>query len=445
VTVADEGSVVSYLKGAPEVLLPRCELSDEARREWAERAEASAARGLRVLALAWGRGEVEQGLEWLGLVLFWDPPRAEVPDAVRAARAAGVRVVMVTGDHPATAAAIARTIGIDAGSVVTGAELDALGPGGLRERIVDTDVYARVTPEHKLQLVEALKERGEVVAMTGDGVNDAPALKRADVGVAMGRRGSDVSREVADLVLLDDNFATIVSAIEEGRNIYENIRKFVHFLFSTNVSLVLLVSLGAIGSALLGLRDADGTLLVPLTAVQLLWINIISNGPPALAVGLDRTPGVMGRGPRPRESALLGRRALRFVLVTGSAKAAVGLGMLAGLPLLGYSTGATRTAIFLFESIAQLAYVYPSRQLELRPLGNRVLNAIVVLSVLLQPLLVSFPGTRRLLALEPIGLRVWLILLGGVALSWLFADLYCRRVRRAGEAPRESSARPALR
>ena len=430
VTVAEEGGVASYLKGAPEVLLARSALAAEARREWAARAEASAAHGLRVLALAWGPGETEQGLAWLGLVLFWDPPRAEVPGAVQAARAAGVRVVMVTGDHPATAAAIARTIGIDAERVATGAELDALGPGLLSDHVARTNVWARVTPEHKLQLVEALKGRGEVVAMTGDGVNDAPALKRADVGVAMGRRGSDVSREVADLVLLDDNFATIVSAIDEGRNIYENIRKFIHFLFSTNVSLVLLVSLGAVGSALLGLRDTDGSLLVPLTAVQLLWINIISNGPPALAVGLDRTPGVMQSGPRPRDSALLGRRALRFVLVTGSAKAAVGLAMLGLLPFLGYTTGATRTAVFLFESIAQLAYVYPSRRLDGEPLRNRALNAIVALSVLLQPLLVYFPATRRLLGLEPIDLTAWGVLLAGVAASWLFADRTGRRLRR---------------
>ena len=433
VTVAEKGGVVSYLKGAPEVLLARCELSEEARREWTQRAEASAARGLRVLALAWGHGEVEQGLDWLGLALFWDPPRAEVPGAVQAARAAGVRVAMVTGDHPATAAAIARTIGIDAARVMTGAELDALAPGELREAVPLVDVYARVTPEHKLRLIEALKQRGEIVAMTGDGVNDAPALKRADVGVAMGRRGSDVSREVADLVLLDDNFATIVSAIEEGRNIYENIQKFIHFLFSTNVSLVLLVSIGAVGSALLGLRDTNGALLVPLTAVQLLWINIISNGPPALAVGIDRTPGVMSRGPRPRDAALLGPRALRFVLVTGSAKAAVGLTMLLALPLLGYSTGATRTAVFLFESIAQLAYVYPSRQLELRPLRNRVLNAIVALSILLQPALVYSPVMRRLLALEPIGIETWGTLLCCVAISWLFADFYCQRMRRAAD------------
>jgi Ca2+-transporting ATPase len=429
VSVAEEGGVASYLKGAPEVLLPRCELPDAVRREWMQRAEIAAASGLRVLALAWGRGEVEQGLDWLGLVLFWDPPRAEVPDAVQAARAAGVRVIMVTGDHPSTAAAIARTIGIDARRVTTGAELDALGPDGIRERVTGGDVYARVTPEHKLQLVEALKELGEIVAMTGDGVNDAPALKRADVGVAMGRRGSDVSREVSDLVLLDDNFATIISAIDEGRNIYENVRKFIHFLFSTNVSLVILVSAGAIGSAVLGLRDADGALLVPLTAVQLLWINIISNGPPALAVGLDRTAGVMLRGPRAPGSALLSRRALRFVLITGSVKATVGLAMLGALPLIGHSTDETRTAVFLFESIAQLAYVYPSRALELRPRGNRVLNVIVVVSALLQPLLVSFPATRRMLALEPIDLQVWAILLGGVLISWLFAEVYCRRVR----------------
>jgi Ca2+-transporting ATPase len=353
-----------------------------------------------------------------------------VPDALRAARDAGVRVVMVTGDHPATAASIARTIGMEDAGVVTGAELDALAPAAFEKQVATANVYARVTPEHKLRLVEALKRRGEVVAMTGDGVNDAPALKRADVGVAMGRRGSDVSREVSDLVLLDDNFATIVSAIDEGRNIYENIQKFIHFLFSTNVSLVLLVSLGAVGSVALGLRDTDGSLLLPLTAVQLLWINIISNGPPALAVGLDRTPGVMARGPRPRESALLGRRALRFVLVTGSVKASIGLTLLLMLPLLGETSTATRTAVFLFESIAQLAYVYPSRQIHTRPLRNRVLNTIVVLSIALQPLLVHYPGTRRLLGLEVIALPVWGILLGGVALSWLSADLYCRRVRR---------------
>jgi Ca2+-transporting ATPase len=430
VTVCEEGRTASYLKGAPEVLLERSALPDAERRGWAERAEAGAARGLRVLALAWTPGEAEEGLEWLGLVLFWDPPRAEVPDALQAARAAGVRVIMVTGDHPATAASIARAIGIDGDRIATGEELDSLSPEALRERVAEVNVFARVNPEHKLALVEALKQRGEIVAMTGDGVNDAPALKRADVGVAMGRRGSDVSREVADLVLLDDNFATIVAAIEEGRNIYENIQKFIHFLCSTNVSLVLLVAIGAIGSAVLDLRDAEGTLLVPLTAVQLLWINIISNGPPALAIGLDRTPGVMARGPRPRDAALLGRRALRFVLVTGSAKALLGLGMLVVLPLVGFTTMATRTAVFLYETLAQLAYAYPSRQLEQPPLRNRVLNAIVLLSALLQPMLVYVPAARRLLGLERIDPLAWGWVIGGMAAAWLFADVYSRRMRR---------------
>jgi Ca2+-transporting ATPase len=429
-TVREDERTVSYLKGAPEVLLARSALPDAERRAWAARAAASAGKGLRVLALAWSPGETEAELAWLGLVLFWDPPRAEVPGALEAARAAGVRVVMITGDHPETAASIARTIGIDAGGIATGEELDRLSPEALRERVAEVSVFARVTPEHKLALVEALKARGEIVAMTGDGVNDAPALKRADVGVAMGRRGSDVSREVADLVLLDDNFATIVAAIEEGRNIYENIQKFIHFLFSTNVSLVLLVAIGAFGSGFLDLRDAAGTLLVPLTAVQLLWINIISNGPPALAIGLDRTPGLMSRGPRPLDAALLGRRALRFVLVTGSAKASLGLGMLVALPMLGFTTLATRTAVFLYETLAQLAYAYPSRQLEERPLGNRVLNAIVVLSAALQPLLVYLPGARRLLGLERIEPLAWGWVVGGVAAAWLFADVYSRRMRR---------------
>jgi Ca2+-transporting ATPase len=430
VTVREEGGTASYLKGAPEIVLARSALSEAERRDWAERAETGAARGLRVIGLAWSPGEVEEELEWLGLAFFWDPPRAEVPEALRAARAAGVRVIMVTGDHPATAASIARTIGIDGHDIVTGAELDRLSPDAIRARVAEANVFARVTPEHKLALVEALKQRGEIVAMTGDGVNDAPALKRADVGVAMGRRGSDVSREVADLVLLDDNFATIVAAIDEGRNIYENIQKFIHFLFSTNVSLVLLVAIGAIGSAVLDLREAGGKLLVPLTAVQLLWINIISNGPPALAIGLDRTPGVMARGPRPREADLLGRRALRFVLVTGSAKAALGLSMLVVLPLVGFTTLATRTVVFLYETLAQLAYAYPSRQLEVAPLRNRVLNAIVLLSVMLQPMLVYSPGARRLLGLEQIDPLTWGWVVGGVVAAWLFADLYSRHMRR---------------
>ncbi len=192
-----------------------------------------------MLAVGWAEGEAEDKLSLLGLALFWDPPRAEVPDAVRKAIAAGIRIVMITGDHPATALAVAHQIGIPGVRVLTGEDLDDYRGSSLDQAIGEVNVFARVRPEQKLQIVEKLQSMGQIVAMTGDGVNDAPALKRSDVGVAMGQRGSDVSREVADLVLLDDNFATIVRAVEEGRGIYENIQKFLRFLFSTNLSEVL--------------------------------------------------------------------------------------------------------------------------------------------------------------------------------------------------------------
>src|SRR6185503_6067416 len=225
VTVEENGELVSYLKGAPEVLIARSRLDDSDRRSWEEKANAYATEGFRLLALAWCEGERDHDLTFLGLVLLWDPPRPEVPEAIRLARAEGIRVVMVTGDHPATALAIANEVGIPSGRIVTGLDLETLSTAELNHAVKEANVFARVAPEDKLRLVVALKASGEIVAVTGDGVKDAPALKRSDVGVAMGQRGSDVSREVADLVLLDDNFATIVSAIREGRNIYENIQK----------------------------------------------------------------------------------------------------------------------------------------------------------------------------------------------------------------------------
>ena len=243
VTVLDAGGPVSYLKGAPEVLLEMSRLTNDERAAWSDRIDRAAAEGNRMLGLAWADGETDTDVTWLGTVALWDPPRPEVPAAIAACQQAGIRVVMITGDHPTTARAIAATIGIDGDRVMTGDQLDGLDADALtRAESRDIGVFARVDPEHKLALVDALKANGEIVAMTGDGVNDAPALKRADVGVAMGQRGSDVSREVADLVLLDDNFATIAAAVDEGRGIYANILKFIRFLFSTNVALVLLIA-----------------------------------------------------------------------------------------------------------------------------------------------------------------------------------------------------------
>ena len=422
VTVEDEGRQVSYLKGAPEVLLARSALTPAEARHWSEQAEAQAAAGYRVLALATGAGEAETELTWLGLVSLWDPPRPEVPDAIRQAQAAGVRVVMVTGDHPATALAVARSIGIPGERVVTGPEIERLSPGDLRQVVPAANVFARVSPAHKLAIVEALKARGEIVAMTGDGVNDAPALKRSDVGVAMGQRGSDVTREVADLVLLDDNFATIVAAIEEGRSVYENIQKFIRFLFSTNLALVLLVVGGALGASWLGLRTEAGLLLLPLTAIQLLWINFIADGPPALALGLDRNPGVMAQPPRAPASPLLDARSLRFVVVSGVAKAAVGLGLLVLLPGLGYGRAAAQSGVFIFESVAQLVFAYPARHLSVQPRPNVFLHLAVGLGIGLQLLTLLVPGLRELLGLVPLDLIALTWVTAAVLVTWGVAE-----------------------
>jgi Ca2+-transporting ATPase len=428
VTVDEDGSPTSYLKGAPEVILARSRLSSAENQDWMEKANAYAAEGYRLLAL--GRreqpGDGADDVEFLGLVLLWDPPRPEVPDAIRRAQDAGVRVIMVTGDHPATAVCVARDVGIRGARVLTGPEIERMSPEDLRVAMQDVNVYARVTPEHKLRLVEALKSNGEIVAMTGDGVNDAPALKRSDVGVAMGVRGSDVSREVADLVLLDDNFATIVSAIEEGRNIYENIQKFIRFLFSTNLAEVLIVVGGALGAVILGLREATGTILLPLTAVQLLWVNIITDGPPALALGLDRDPDAMKERPRNPKEPLLDRESLQFILATGLAKALIAGIALITMPFLGFSLMEMRTAIFLHATIGQLCYAYPARRISAIPRVNWALHISVVLGIIVQLLTVLVPWLRTLLGLEPLTTQLALVVGVLVVLTWGSAEVYSR-------------------
>ena len=427
VTVLEDNRPTSYLKGAPEVLIARSRLSDAEKVAWEEKAHRRAREGYRVLALGWCAGEAETELEFLGLVLLWDPPRAEVSDALRRAQAAGIRVVMITGDHPATAETVSEVIGIKPRRVLSGRDIDRMSADELRAAVREVDVFARATPEHKLKIVEALKDEGEVVAVTGDGVNDAPALKRADVGVAMGQRGSDVAREVADLVLMDDNFATIVAAIEEGRSIYENIQKCIRFLFSANLALVLLV-VGGLGlSFVLGLKDPEGGLfLLPLTAVQLLWINVVGNGAPALALTFDHNPGVMRQRPRSADGRLLDAVSVRFIVVSGLAKALAGLVLFLLLPFLGYAILETRTAVFLYESIAEVAFAYPSRRIRLNPLRNPFLHVAVLGSILLQVLTVLLPPLRALLGLVPIDLNVALLIGAGVLWSWAIAELVGR-------------------
>jgi Ca2+-transporting ATPase len=414
------------LKGAPEVLLERSQLPELARRNWKEKAEAYAVQGFRVLALAWCTGEGENNLEFLGLALLWDPPRAEVPEAIRQARDAGIRVVMVTGDHPATALAVANEVGITAGRVLTGVDLETLSPAELGHAVKETNVFARVAPQDKLRLVEALKTNGEIVAVTGDGVNDAPALKRSDVGVAMGQRGSDVSREVADLVLLDDNFATIVAAIKEGRNIYENIQKFIRFLFCANFALTLIVVLGAVGSLVLDLRDSTGGLLLPLTAMQLLWINVITNGPPALALGLDQNQDLMQQPPRDPRSPVLDAVSLRFIIIAGAVSGLIGGLLLIMLPRYGHSIETSRTLLFLYASISQLLLAYASRRIVTVPRINIALHLTVFLCLSVQLLTAFLPALRTLLGLESVNLLALGWVTVAVAISCAAAEIYSR-------------------
>jgi Ca2+-transporting ATPase len=435
VTVEENGRPISYLKGAPEVLLSRSRLTPEERRSWEEKAEAYAREGFRVLAVAWRTGEGDDDLSFLGLALLWDPPRAEVPEAIRQAIDAGLRVVMVTGDHPATALAVANSVGIPPGRVITGLDLETLSPAELSHAVREANIFARVTPQDKLRLVEALKANGEIVAVTGDGVNDAPALKRSDVGVAMGLRGSDVSREVADLVLLDDNFATIVTAIKEGRNIYENIQKFIRFLFCANFALTLIVVVGALGSFLLGMRDTAGGLLLPLTAMQLLWINVITNGPPALALSLDQNHGLMRQRPRDPRAPLLDAASVRFVLIAGAFSALIGGSLLMLLPRFGYGIEASRTLLFLYATVSQLVMVYSARRILTVPRMNIALHLTVVLCFVVQLLTVFVPGLRLVLGLEATDSFGLLMVAGAILLSWGAAEIYVRLAVFRSEGP----------
>jgi Ca2+-transporting ATPase len=380
-----------------------------------------AAEGFRVIAVAWGPGEREQDLTLLGLVLLWDPPRAEVPGAVKTAQDAGIRVVMITGDHPATALAVANQIGIPGNRVVSGEELDSI-----EDSVRDVNVYARVRPEQKLKLVEALQGHRQIVAMTGDGVNDAPALKRSDVGVAMGQRGSDVSREVADLVLLDDNFATIVTAVEEGRGIYENIQKFLRFLFSTNLSEVLLVAVGAGLAFALDLRDQAGMLILPLTAAQILWINLMTDGPPALALAFDRTPGVMQQTPRPPDAPLFDAPSVRFVVGAGVMKALLALAILGVVPRLGYDLDVARATTFHFMAVGQLLLTYPARHTWLKPLPNMYLHLAVVGGIAVQLLASLVPVISDLLGGAGLPLELWGVVGATALLAWGLAELISR-------------------
>jgi Ca2+-transporting ATPase len=334
---------IVFTKGAPDVLLTRCSfevlggdrrpLTSSRRAEILQVNEALAGEALRTLGVAalWLPADVlaeyaarpdkrvEQDLVFAGLIGMIDPPRNEAKDAVARAKGAGIRPLLITGDHPRTAAVIAQELGIAAdGRAITGKELEKLSEEALTRIVSEVSVYARVNPEDKLRIVDALRRHGAVVAMTGDGVNDAPALKKADIGIAMGITGTDVAKEAADMVLADDNFASIVAAVEEGRAIFANIRKFLRYLLSSNIGEVLTMFFGVLLAERIGLYAEGGGLVLPLLATQILWINLVTDGLPALALGVDPADdGLMHQPPRPAAEGVVTPRMWRGIVFVG--------------------------------------------------------------------------------------------------------------------------------
>jgi Ca2+-transporting ATPase len=445
--------LIVFTKGAPDVLVTRCShelvggeartLTDGRRQEIRAASERLASEALRTLGVAFRSlrpdalerevdDRVEHELVFLGVVGMIDPPREEAKEAVGRTKGAGIRPVMITGDHPQTAAAIARELDITEDErAITGAELEKLDDEALERTVRECSVYARVNPEHKLRIVDALQKNGDIVAMTGDGVNDAPALKTADIGVAMGITGTDVSKEAADMVLTDDNFASIVAAVEEGRSIFANIQKFLRFLLSSNIGEVLTVFLGVVLAGVIGLTaGGEGALVLPLLATQILWINLITDGAPALALGLDPAdPEVMNRPPRPVGSGVITRRMWGGIAFVGIIMAAGTLlvldfglpgGLIQGSADLPYTRTMAFTTLVLFQLFNAPNARSDERSAFHRLFRNPWLRGALVLSIALQIMVVYAPFLQPAFGTVGLSLGDWLVCVAGASsVLWL--------------------------
>jgi Ca2+-transporting ATPase len=448
------------MKGAPDVVLDRCThelvggrvepLTGTRRAALEAVADEFANQALRTIAVAeLTIDEVpdelldhhESGLVHLGIVGILDPPRPEAAAAVAEAHAAGVRVIMLTGDHPVTAARIGAELGIaDGDRGVTGRELSGLDDEGFAVTIRGSSVFARVEPEHKLRIVEQLQRDGGIVAMTGDGVNDAPALRRADIGVAMGRTGTEVSKEAADMILADDNFATILRAVREGREIFADIRKVVRYLLSSNGGEVLVMFVGVLAAGLIGLDAVSGEQAVPLLATQILWINLLTDGALALALGVDpAVESVMDRPPRRLDDRvvdreMMGHIGLISIVAALAALAALDLGLPGGLLGGDGDLATARTMAFTTLVLGQVANAFNARSSRVsafvRPFENRVMWASVGVTVLLQIAVVHLPFLQAAFDTAPLDVREWAIV-ATLASTLLWADeLWKVRLRR---------------
>lgn len=433
----DRTGLLLCLKGAPENILPYCRrlltlqgerpLTDRDREQILAAGAGMAGEALRVLGLACRHlAEMpeltpaieEEDLVWVGLAGLLDPPRPEAKEAVRLCHQAGIRVIMVTGDHPQTAVAIARELNLlppTGGAVLSGPELNRLTEAEFQEAASRVSVFARVSPDHKLRLVAALKAQGEVVAMTGDGVNDAPALKQADIGVAMGITGTEVTKETAAMILADDNFATLVAAVEEGRAIYDNIRKYLAYLLSCNLAEIITLT----GAFFLGLP-------LPLLALQILWVNLTTDGLPALALGVDpKAPNIMARPPRPKTESIFNSNFNIFTGVVAAAKTLILIPLFA-FYYYGNPAGETAAELVLVRAqtmmlvvlvLLELVNAFNCRSIRLSllqvgPLQNRYLLGAVAISLALTVAVVQFTPLEVLFHTVPLAWWEWLLALG---------------------------------
>jgi Ca2+-transporting ATPase len=420
---ATEEGTAAYSKGAPELILASCSalgsadgetpLDEAGRAALREAAQAMASDALRVLGVARKRNaslaSAESDMTFLGLIGMIDPPRPEAAGAVQTCRDAGIRAVMITGDHPLTARAVASELGLlTNGRVATGQELDEMAPADFARDLEQIDVFARVSPAHKLQIVSGLQDIGHLVAMTGDGVNDAPALKKADIGVAMGITGTDVSKEAAAMTLTDDNFASIVAAVEEGRGVFGNIKKYLMYLLSSNVGEMFLMA----GASLAGLP-------LPLSAVQLLYVNLVTDGLPALALAVDPPEAdLMRRPPRSPRTGIFTRPVVALIAAGGIWSTVINLSLFVWALNSGRTLAEAMSLTFLSLVLIQFfkAYNFRSERQSVlnRPFANRWLNLSIGFELLLLPLILYVPFLREAFGVAPLGLADW-VLVGTLA------------------------------
>jgi Ca2+-transporting ATPase len=452
-----EGCNVIAVKGAPDVVLNLCKyylpisggepvlMSDEKKKGILSANDEMTREALRVLGVAYrlikslpegaNREDLEQDLVFVGLIGMIDPARPEVAPALETAYRAGIRTIMITGDYPNTARAIAESIGLlrSGHQVLTGAQLEGMSDEELKEEVKKTDVYARVSPEHKLRIVTALQANGEVVAMTGDGVNDAPAIKQADIGISMGITGTDVAKDTADMVLTDDNYVSIVSAVEQGRIIYSNIRKFVYFLISCNMAEILIIFLPtSLGFLILpGLTPEQ---LSPLAPIQLLWLNLVTDGAPALALSTEKgDPDIMDQPPRSPTEPIINRYMLTGVITQTIAIAAVTLiAFWVGLHHDGASIidnlEFAETMAFVTLSTSELIRAFTARSerypvLKLGVFSNKWMNYAVLASLAMVLLVVYVPFLNPIFKTVPLGWEQWQLILPLLLIPSVVAEL----------------------